>query len=476
MVSSQNLADEFGLDLVGESLELLHVALHTDEIRPGSLYIAAQGARHHGVEFLQSAIQKGAITVLTDAEHAESLEIPCLIHPEPRAVAGVIAARIFGEPAGLLQLFGITGTNGKTSTASYLAKILQLCLIPTGLSASTGRFFIGEVMPSGLTSPEVTELHDLLAKMVSQGLEAGVIEVSAQALVRNRVDAVRFQVAGFTNLSRDHMDDFESMENYLAAKSKLFTKTFASLGVVFVEDDYARKLVQNSDIPIETVGQSGADWTYSISQGGLFEMVGAGGKLSLSYNQGELMAKNFALAIAMAIAGGVSVDRLQTALSDFDFQVPGRLERVSPVSPAVFIDYAHTPIGVQEAVLEIRKRFSHLTLILGASGNRDIGKRLEMGQAANTVDLLVLTDQHPRDEDPARIREALKKGALEFLAEDQISEFADPAEALEEALRRTPATGAILWCGPGNLDYREISGVKVLFDARALARKLVERD
>jgi UDP-N-acetylmuramoyl-L-alanyl-D-glutamate--2,6-diaminopimelate ligase len=476
MVSSQKLADEFGLELVGDSLELDHVALHTDEIRPGSLYVAAQGARHHGIEFLESAIQKGAITVLTDSEHARFLDLPCLIHPEPREVAGVIAARIFGEPAGLMQLFGITGTNGKTSTASYLARILQLCLIPTGLSASTGRFLSGEVLPSSLTSPEVTELHELLSKMVSQDLEAGVIEVSAQALVRNRVDAVMFQVAGFTNLSRDHMDDFESMENYLAAKSRLFTKTFAARGVVFVEDDFARRLAQYASIPIETVGESGTDWVYSISQGGLFKMEGAEGTLNLTFNHGELMAKNFALAIAMAIAGGVAVGTLQAALGDFDFQVPGRLERVSAASPAVFIDYAHTPIGVQGAVLEIRKRFSHLTLILGASGNRDIGKRFEMGQAASAVDLLIITDQHPRDEDPTLIRNALKKGALEFLVEDHILEFADPEKALEEALRRTPKTGAILWCGPGNLNYREISGVKVPFDARALARKLVEHD
>lgn len=476
MVSSQKLADEFGLELIGASLELHHVALHTDEIRPGSLYIAAQGARHHGIEFLEKAIKKGAITILTDAEHAQSLEIPCLIHPEPRKVAGVIAARIFGEPAGRMQLFGVTGTNGKTSTASYLAKILELCSIPTGLSASTGRFLADEVLPSGLTSPEVTELHELLAKMLSQGLEAGVIEVSAQALVRNRIDAVMFRVVGFTNLSRDHLDDFESMENYLAAKSKLFTKTFASGGVVFVEDDYARMLAQNSSIPIATVGQVEADWIYSISQDGLFKMEGVAGQLNLIFHHGELMAKNFALAIAMAAAGGVSLSRLQAALGDFDFQVPGRLERVSPVSPAVFIDYAHTPTGVQEAVLEIRNRFSYLTLILGASGNRDMGKRVEMGQAAKAVDLLVLTDQHPRDEDPARIRQALKKGALEFLGEDQILEFADPREALIQALLKTPKTGAILWCGPGNLNYREISGEKVPFDARALAINLVEND
>ncbi|SCX12667.1 Mur ligase family protein [Candidatus Aquiluna sp. UB-MaderosW2red] len=476
MVSSQQLADEFGLELVGESRELNHVALHTDKIRPGSLYIAAQGARNHGIEFLESAIHKGAITVLTDAEHARVFGLPCLIHPEPRKVAGVIAARIFGEPAGQVQLFGITGTNGKTSTASYLARILQLCLIPTGLSASTGRFLSGEVLPSSLTSPEVTELHELLAKMVSQGLEAGVIEVSAQALVRNRVDAVMFQVAGFTNLSRDHMDDFESMENYLAAKSTLFTKSFAARGVVFVEDDFARRLAQNASIPIETVGKSGTDWIYSISQGGVFKIEGPGGKLNLSFNHGELMAKNFALAIAMAIAGGVGVEMLQAALVDFDFQVPGRLERVSVASPAIFIDYAHTPSGVQEAVLEIRKRFSHLTLILGASGNRDTGKRLEMGRAAREVDFLVITDQHPRDEDPTLIRSALKKGALEFLEKGQVLEIADPEKALEEAFRRTPRTGAILWCGPGNLGYREISGVKTPFDARALARKLVDRD
>jgi UDP-N-acetylmuramoyl-L-alanyl-D-glutamate--2,6-diaminopimelate ligase len=475
VVSAKDLAHNFGLALIGESVEVSHVAMSADSVVPGSLFIAVQGANSHGIDFLDTAIENGAVTVLTDLEHAQGVSVPVLIHPDPRQIAGRISASVLNEPARALQLYGVTGTNGKTSTASYLWEILQLVGVPAGLSASTGRYLtVDSVMPSGLTSPEVTELHELLEKMRLAKLEAAVIEVSAQAIIRNRIDAVNFQVVGFTNLSRDHLDDFGSMDNYLAAKARLFTSEFAQRGVVLLEDEYSRKLAGSARIQLVTVGLGRADWVYSISASGNFEIMGPLGQLKLKFPHGELMAKNFALAIVMAISGGVAVATLQLALAEFVFQVPGRLERISELSPAVFIDYAHTPQGVLEAVKQLKGEFSQLTLILGASGNRDIGKRKQMGISCELADLLIITDQHPRDEDPASIRRAISRGALSVLPAERVLEFADPKTALIEALKRTSAGGAILWCGPGNLKYREVAGVKLDFDARSLARELVE--
>ena len=476
MVAANQLASEFGLRLIGNSVEILHVAMSTDQVVPGSLFIAVQGAKRHGIEFIASAIRKGAVAVLTDSQPDQHRKIPFLIHRQPREIAGLISARVLGNPAQALQLFGITGTNGKTSTASYLQKILELCEKPTGLSASTGRFLADKVLPSSLTSPEVTELHELLAQMVATGSSAAVIEVSAQALIRNRVDGVLFEVVGFTNLSRDHLDDFESMDEYLAAKALLFTPKLASCGVVFMQDDFSSALIESATIPITTVGTFGADWNYSIDQAGQFSISGPKGKLDVVFRYGALMAKNFALAITMALAGGLSLRQLQLALTDFEFQVPGRLERVTQSSPAVFVDYAHTPIGVQAAVAELSARYENLTVILGASGNRDVGKRIEMGRSCQAADLVLITDQHPRDEEPSEIRKLLIEGALQVLSQDKVLEFADPKTALMEALNQTPKSGAILWCGPGNLKYREVAGVKIPFDARGLVKDLIQGD
>lgn len=476
MVSAKQLADYFGLDLIGHSEEISHVAMSAEAVVPGALFIAVQGDRSHGIEFLDQAIKKGAVAVLTDSGHAQLSSIATIIHPDPREIAGAISARILSEPAKALQLFGVTGTNGKTSTATYLHRILQLCGIESGLSASTGRFGPKGFLPSLLTSPEATELHELLASFRKQGANAAVIEVSAQALVRNRVDAVGFDVVGFTNLSRDHLDDFGSMQNYLGAKAKLFAPEVAKLGVVFAEDGFARELANSALIPIVTVGGADADWVYAIDEEGEFSLSDSKTLLKVKFHHGALMAKNFALAVVMAISSGVGVEKLKAVLDEFEFQVPGRLERVSPHYPAIFVDYAHTPEGVLSAVAELRGRFDSLTLILGASGNRDVGKRELMGKNCATADLLIITDQHPRDEEPASIRKALMSGALQVLPPEKIFEIPDPQGALQLALAKTLKSGAILWCGPGNLTYREIRGQKVPFNARLLAKDLVEND
>lgn len=463
------LAKKFGISLQGADVDISSVALSSKLCEPGSLFIATKGDKHHGLDFLEQAIAKGAVAVLTD--QATTTDISVLVHPDPKSIAGEIADMVFGTTSSNMTLFGVTGTNGKTSTTNYLHQILVGLGVKAGMSASTSRI-VGETeLPAALTSPEVTELHQLLAQMREMGAQHAAIEVSAQALIRHRIDSIGFSVVGFSNLSRDHLDDFETMESYLKAKAALFTPKYARQGVVLVEDDYAKQLYKTSEISVVGIGE-GLEYQYSYIAGQL--VISGKSDLRVDFPQGALMAKNLVLALVMLLEAGFTAADLAKAVSTSDLHVPGRLELVSSQTPHVYVDYAHTPAGVASAVAEIKKRYPSLTVVLGASGNRDQGKRGEMGLAGASADLLIITDQHPRDEDPAIIRHALLTAARSRKDAGRILEIPDPAEAIKRAVAETAADAAVLWCGPGHLTYREIRGQKVPFDARAIAREAVQ--
>ena len=463
------LAQKFNLSRNGADVEISSVAMASQLCKPGSLFIATKGLKTHGLDFLEQAIANGAVAVLSDREMDAS--IPFLVHPDPRSIAGAVSDLVYGTSSSDMTLFGVTGTNGKTSTTNYLYQILSGMGLSAGMSASTNRIVGNTELPATLTSPEVTELHDLLSQMRGAGAQHAAIEVSAQAMIRNRIDAVKFTVVGFSNLSRDHLDDFSDMESYLRAKAELFTSEYAQQGVVLVEDDWARKLYEACSIPVVGIGE-GLEYRYRYENQEL--SITGKHELNVHFPQGALMAKNLVLALVMLLEAGFRPDQLAAAVSNTGLHVPGRLELVSDRTPHVYVDYAHTPAGVASAVAEIKQRYPKLTLVLGASGNRDQGKRAEMGLAGADADLLIITDQHPRDEDPASIRHALLTAAATKLAAGRILEIPDPAQAIKRAISETDADSAVLWCGPGHLTYREIRGVKVPFDARAIAREAVQ--
>ncbi|MEY3561648.1 MAG: hypothetical protein RL068_800 [Actinomycetota bacterium] len=466
------IASELGLGQVHGDAEISGVQLSSAVCEPGDLFIAIGGARHHGIDFLPQAVSLGAVAVLTDAEHLPPTDIPTLLHDNPKAIAGELADLVYGTSASAMHLLGVTGTNGKTSTVNYLQQLLAHMGISCGMSASTNRIVGTSLLASTLTTPEVTELHKLLWQMRANGQTHAAIEVSAQAMVRHRIDSVRFEVAGFSNLSRDHLDDFANMDEYLAAKQRLFTPEFAERGVVLVEDEFARKLYGAARIPIVAIGE-GYEYQYQV----LGDVIYLTGKHSgaFRFTAGSLMAKNFILALVMLLESGFTPEELESAALKAELHVPGRLELVSEALPHIYVDYAHTPAGVAAALAEIQGRYSKVTLVLGASGNRDQGKRAEMGVAASKADLVFITDQHPRDEDPALIRGALLAAARDLIPEDRIAEVPNPEQAIRQAIAATNKSSAILWCGPGHLQYREISGKKVPFDARAIARREVEK-
>jgi UDP-N-acetylmuramoyl-L-alanyl-D-glutamate--2,6-diaminopimelate ligase len=467
MRTTRELAELFSLELFGAGeQEITSVALNTAHVVPGSLFVAVQGEHSHGLDHLAAAIKNGAVAIFSD--NPMKLELPNLYHPEARKLAGLVAAEVF-ETGSAMSLYAVTGTNGKTSTVFYLTELLNALGQSAGMISSAFARVGSVTVPAALTTPEAPRIHQLLSDMRSNDQSSAAIEASAQGLTRSRLAGLRFRIAGFTNLSRDHLDDYADMESYLAAKAKLFTPDFSDKAVVFLEDDFSRRLFSEISIPKAGIG---LDYNFSFQDG----ILAISGKANLSAELAisNLMAKNLALALVMLLEDGYPADRLERALLTISLEVPGRLQRVSEFKPAVFVDYAHTPAAIESSAAELATKFSSLTILLAASGDRDSGKRVEMGRAAASyATQIIVTDQHPRSEDPAEIRKALIAGLAEFR---NYEEIADPELAIRRAIELTDPTGAVLWCGPGHLKYREVKGEKLEFDAVLIARRALAND
>ena len=476
MRTTSEIAEAFDLGiLVGNQVDITSVAISSLDVVPGCLFIAVQGEKAHGIDFLSEAIAAGAAAVLSD--RPVKSDIPVLMHPDPRSIAGHISAFVMGTMDLGLQIFGVTGTNGKTSTVFFLHQLLLHMGVKAGLSSSAFTQIDKHRVDSALTTPEAPRLHHLLLEMADADVKAAVVEVSAQALVRHRVDGLVFDVAGFTNLTRDHLDEFGTMENYLSAKAALFTREFSGRSVINVEDRFGEQLELARAESLEGSVGIGQNQDYS------FEVTAAGIKITgrqellLARDIGPLMSKNLVLAAVMLLEAGYSAKAVAAAALEMETLVPGRLQLVSETTPHIYLDYAHTPQAVELAAQELSDKYSKLVIVLGASGDRDSGKRIEMGRAAGKyADHIVVTDQHPRSEDPALIRAALMAGILEVSPASSISEIDDPALAISRAVDLVGAGGAILWCGPGHLKYREVKGKKLPFDAYLQARKALDLD
>ena len=468
MRTTRDISALFSLELVGDDqVQLLGAAISTSHLAPGFLFIAVQGAHSHGIDHLDLAIQNGAVAVLTDRK--VEVAIPVLYHPNPRDIAGLISSEIFETSDSMMSMYAVTGTNGKTSTVYFLAELLNALGQSTGLISSALSRVGGNELPAELTTPEAPRIHQLLRLMREKQQLSAAVEASAQGLSRQRLQGLSFKVAGFTNLSRDHLDDYPDMNSYLDAKAALFDSKSSSRAVVMVEDEYASALFDRITIPKVAIG---SDYTYTY-QNGLLQIRGEA-DIEVNLEISNLMAKNLVLAVVMLIEDGYPADKVARAISSINLQVPGRLQRVSERTPAVFVDYAHTPAAVGASAKELRNEFQSLTVLLAASGDRDKGKRSEMAlEAAKYATKIIVTDQHPRSEDPAEIRAQLISAISDF---DPMEEVSDPAQAIARAIEITDAGGAVLWCGPGHLKYREVSGKKTPFDAVAVARKALGHD
>ena len=486
-------AKRFNLEVVGnpESVLLTGISMNTGDLRPGDLFVAMPGVKTHGANFIAKAIEQGAVAVVTDSAGLELLDgvaIPVMRLEEPRTHLGELAAFVYGNTEGNMPLlFGTTGTNGKTSTSYLLEGILRQLGRTTGLTSTAERHIAGEVIVSRLTTPESTEMQALIARMREKGVTDVAIEVSAQALTQLRVDGLVFDVAGFTNLSHDHFDDYDGFDDYLSAKAKLFTKEKSKKAVVCLDTVYGKRIAERSEVPVTTISmnpEDGADWNVRILAElpgkTEFELTGPQGEKLVSSVPilGAHMASNAGLAIVMAVTAGYDFKDIAKALANgIDAYLPGRTELVSPEgAPFVYVDFGHSPDAFLNTLAAVRKVTKGKVLMLfGADGDRDASKRPEMARvAAAGCDLLVITDHHPRFENPASIRKALVEAAREFRPELEIHEVSPPEAAIRLAVSLVGPGDAILWAGPGHQDYRDIEGVRTPYSARSEAREALK--
>jgi UDP-N-acetylmuramoyl-L-alanyl-D-glutamate--2,6-diaminopimelate ligase len=459
------------------------ITLDSRRVLPGDLYAALPGARAHGADYANDAVAAGAVAVVTDAAGAASVAagVPCLVVPAPRAVLGALAAAVYGEPARALALIGVTGTQGKTTVTRLLESALESAGYRAATVGTVGTRVRGEDLATALTTPEAPDLHGLFALMRERDVQACAMEVSSHALVLGRVDGVRFDVAVFTNLGRDHLDFHADVEDYFSAKAKLFTPERARLGLVDIDDPYGRRLRAEATIPIRTLSTRGddADWSavdVELGPGGSrFLLAGPGGlEIPVTVNlPGAFNVANALAGIAAAAEAGLDPVRVSTGMAASP-GVPGRLERVDDgTGPTVVVDYAHKPDAV-EAVLQTLRQVTagRLIVVIGAGGDRDRGKRPLMGEiAAAGADVLVVTDDNPRTEDPAVIRAEVLAGTRGGRA--AVIEIGDRRAAIAAAIDRADPADVVLIAGKGHETGQEINGVVYPFDDRVVARAVL---
>jgi UDP-N-acetylmuramoyl-L-alanyl-D-glutamate--2,6-diaminopimelate ligase len=493
-----DLAEHLGAHVQGSTVgvTLTGLTLATADLRPGDVFVAVKGAARHGAEFAETAAEKGAVAVVTDgsgAELAAASGLPVLVVDDPRRILGDLSAWVYrtGRDDQLPLLFATTGTNGKTSVSHLLEGILGQLGIVTGLSSTAERHIAGQVIVSRLTTPEAYEMHALLALMRERGVEAVAVEVSAQALSRRRVDGIVFDVAGFTNLTHDHLDDYADMREYFEAKLPLFRPDRARRAVISLDHASGSEVLARCEIPAVTVGTpdiagegaaaASADWTVEIlderQDGTRFRLTGPAGSLTTVVPViGRHMAANAGLAIVMVLEAGYAWERLRDALDGerIEAYLPGRTERVSgDRGPAVYVDFGHSPDAFEKTLAAVRRVTpGKVVMLFGADGDRDATKRHDMGRTGvEGSDILVVTDHHPRFEDPDSIRAVLIEGARRARPDAEIHEWSPPERAIIEAVALVGDGDAILWAGPGHQDYRDIRGVRTPYSARELSRR-----
>jgi UDP-N-acetylmuramoyl-L-alanyl-D-glutamate--2,6-diaminopimelate ligase len=474
------------------------VTLDSRQVRPGDLYAALPGARVHGAAFAEQAVGAGAAAVLTDPAGAALMghglgaaAVPVVAVADPRAALGAVAAAIYGDPTRHLTLLGVTGTNGKTTVAYLLEAGLAAAGHRTGLVGTVQTRIADAVVPSVRTTPEAPELQALFATMRERGVDAAAMEVSSHALALHRVDGCRFAGAAFTNLSQDHLDFHDGLEDYFEAKASLFDpqRGFLSPGtgraVISADDDYGIRLaLRHPDAVTFGVGAGvDAGWravdVRSGPAGSDFAVLPLGSKQPVRAHvalPGGFNVSNALCAIALLAETGTELDAALAGVAGLA-GVPGRMERIDAGQPFLaLVDYAHTPAAVSSLLETVRALVpGRLVLVLGCGGDRDRGKRPLMGAAAVLgADEAILTNDNPRTEDPleilAEMSDGARKAAADMSSVGRLVVEPDRAAAIALAVSLAGPGDAVVVAGKGHETGQEIAGVVHPFDDREVLR------
>jgi UDP-N-acetylmuramoyl-L-alanyl-D-glutamate--2,6-diaminopimelate ligase len=482
-----------GVQHRGGDPEISGLDYDSRRVQPGWLFVAMRGETSDGNRYIDSAIKRGAVAVVSDSSAEPAREnIAWATVPHGRKALALLGANFHGRPADKLKITGVTGTNGKTTTTFLVEWILSHCGKRSALIGTIEYHVAGETLPAPHTTPESLELNQIFAKAANAGATDAVMEVSSHALEQGRVWAIPYEVAVFTNLTRDHLDYHKDMESYFAAKGLLFQGTGARpprAAVINADDPYGRLLLKNSHKDSEQVV------SYGLGEGDFkardiqlqptqtsFEMVTPAGSVRVhSQLIGRINVYNVLAASAASWARGCSLDRIAAAIKGFN-QVPGRFERVDCGQPfTVVVDYAHTNDALENLTVIARDFVSRsgkagrVITVFGCGGDRDKTKRPLMGEVAGAgSDFVVVTSDNPRSEDPEKIVEDILPG-LERSGQSQYTVELDRKKAIAMALEKAGPGDMVLIAGKGHEKTQTTREGVFPFDDVQVVRKHLEQ-
>ena len=471
---------EFDSKIFDQPVVISGVSINAQKVVPGDLFIAFAGANTHGVSYLEQAISNGAVAVLSDQKIKSS--IPAFIHPKPREIVGPISAWLHGHPFESMKAIGITGTNGKTTTANLVKQIWQLNSIKSGLIGTLGVEIGEEKLESARTTPEADDLQAIAGAMVEQGCKNLVMEVSSHAIDQGRIKSAKYEVVAFSNLTQDHLDYHLNMENYFQAKAKLFTSEYAKVAVINIDDSYGKKLSHQVKIPVVSVSRKDSNADFYLAKA---EIKNGLYQVEIKSKSGESLIENFALlgdynldnlllAVAIVNSAGLSLDKIVPTIGKLH-SVPGRLESVNAGQKfTALVDYAHTPDAVERVIATVKSATDGKIIgVLGCGGDRDASKRSVMGHALfNGCDLAVFTSDNPRSESAESILKEMTKGL--DLGKKGFIEI-DRKSAIDLAVKNAQSGDVVLLMGKGHESGQEVNSVITPFDDRVELAESIKR-
>lgn len=467
-----------------ESLNITDLAYHTSQVKPGSCFVAIRGLQTDGHQWVGEAVAKGATAVMVERDVSVPSRVSKIIVEDTRDCLARLSSILFGEPTKNLRLVGVTGTNGKTTTAFILESIWQAAHLKSGLLSTVTYRYAGKEFEAVRTTPESYDLQKMFKQMVAKGVTDCVMEVTSHAVDLKRIVGCHFDGGIFTNLSQDHLDYHQTMEKYFAAKAKFFRERLVvsekrSLWAVLNWDDsYGRTLAGGLPAKI---------WRYSIKdktdvylkslrtnwQGLRLEVVSSQGNFTLSSPLiGLFNASNILAAVSAGLAMEIPIDQISLGVASFS-AVPGRLQKIpNQKGFEVFVDFAHTPAALENVLQTLRQlNPKRLITVFGCGGNRDRTKRPLMAAAVERFsDVMIVTSDNPRNEKPEEIIDEVVKG---FKRPENIFKIVDRKEAIAKVFEMAQPGDCILIAGKGHENYQEIQGVKKPFDDVNVAEEIL---
>ncbi len=448
--------------------EITGVVCDSSQVQKGDIFVAIRGCQSDGSAYIQQAIEKGAVAIVTEQA------LPYIQVPDARQALAQLSGAFYGYPARKMTMIAVTGTNGKTSVTWLLKQVLEACTgQPVGLIGTVKNHIGDVVIPAERTTPQSNELHRLLAQMVEAGCCCCVMEASSHAIHQKRVAGITFDVAAFTNLSRDHLDYHKTMEAYCAAKAALFTQ--CKKAVVNANDPWAQAVLKKCPLDTLRIGDRLFAEEVLLSASEIsFAAVCGGERAAVSLGiPGEFMVENALTVLGIAVQLGISLSDAARAIAKAK-GVPGRVEVVpTPGRPyTVIIDYAHTPDGMEKILTSLRKLCTgRLIVLFGCGGDRDRGKRSEMGRIGVAYgDLAIITSDNPRWEEPMTVIFDILQGVGEA---KNYKVFENRVTATRYAMDIGKKDDIIVLLGKGHEDYQEIKGQRHHYDEREILRDIL---